>query len=258
MAVSQDSDDDIDADYIMYKMDNLEDGDTAIMDLTMVLINRAGNKKIRKLKAFRKDYGKDSKSLAFFLTPADVKNTAFLGFNWDDLKKEDDIWIYLPALHKAKRIASSNKKDAYMGSDFSYADINGLDIRNWQHSIKESTDEVDGYACWVIESVPKDNIKEKVINETGYIKTLTWVRKDNFIMVQRKIWVKQGNRVKYLKASDIEKIQDIWTTKKMKMITTKNNRKEHESIFIIDKISYNQEMNDNIFTLQHMERGLNE
>ena len=45
----------------------------------------------------------------FFLQPADVKDTAFLTTDYDDPKKDDDQWLYLPALRKTKRIATTDK-----------------------------------------------------------------------------------------------------------------------------------------------------
>jgi len=65
------------AKQIMEKADERYTGDSSISENLMVLIDRRGKKRIRHIKNFRKDYGKDTKSVSFFLSPADVKNTAF-------------------------------------------------------------------------------------------------------------------------------------------------------------------------------------
>ncbi|MDX2469534.1 MAG: outer membrane lipoprotein-sorting protein [SAR324 cluster bacterium] len=242
---------------IITKVDNLEDGDTSISKLTMILIDKKGNKRIRKTKGFRKDYGEDTKSITYFLSPADVKNTTFLAFDYDDEAKEDDNWLYLPALRKVKRIASGNKKDSFMGTDFSYHDMNGLNIDEWDYQIIKESAKIDGHDCWVIGSVPKKAIAKAVIKDTGYLKRVGWIRKDNFMMLQSKIWVKKGKKLKVLKASEIKKIQDIWTVGKLEMKTLdRKGRLEHATVLLFDEVLYNKGVDDNTFTTQQMERGL--
>jgi hypothetical protein len=76
------------------------------------------------MRTFSKDINKNTEHKSvFFLTPSDVKNTAFLTFDYSGNDKDDDQWMYLPALKKTKRIPASDKDGAFMGSDFSYADM---------------------------------------------------------------------------------------------------------------------------------------
>ena len=241
---------------VAQKSDDRDDGDTMISDMTMILIDRRNNKRVRKIKAYRKDYGKDTKQISFFLSPADVKNTAFLSYEWDDDDKDDDNWLYLPALRKVKRIASSNKKDSFMGSDFAYVDMNGFKISRWDYKFLKKSEMVDGADCWVIEAVPRKDIKKQVIKETGYVKRVAWIRKDNFIGVKGKSYVKKGKKIKYYKAVDLQLIDGIWTPKRMEMITTKRKRKEHATVLLFENIKYNQGVEDNLFNTQRMERGL--
>ncbi len=208
------------------------------------------------MKGFRKDFGKDEKNISFFLSPADVRNVAFLSFDWDDESKEDDNWLYLPAVGKPKRISAGNKKDSFMGSDFTYADMNGLEITEWDFKFLKESEMVDGKDCWVVEAVPKSSKKKKVIDETGYLKSISWVRKDLFMVVQGKMYVKKGKKIKYFKASDIEQIQGIWTSKKLSMVTTKAKKKEHSTVLLFKNMIYNKGVGDNMFTVQRMERGL--
>ena len=67
----------------------------------------------------------------FFLSPADVKDTGFLTYDYDEEGRDDDQWLYLPALKKTKRIASGDKSGSFMGSDFTYADMTDRLIPYW-------------------------------------------------------------------------------------------------------------------------------
>lgn len=241
---------------VIEKAENRDDGETSISEMTMILIDKRGQQRVRKMKGFRKDYGKDVKNISFFLSPADVRNVAFLSYDWDDEQKEDDNWLYLPAVGKPKRISAGNKKDFFMGSDFTYADMNGLEISEWDYKFLKQSELVDGHDCWVIQALPKPEKKNKVVNETGYLKSISWIRKDNFIAVQSKLYVKKGKKIKYFTASDIEKIQGIWTARKLTMITTKSKRKEHSTVLLFDNMVYNKGVGDDMFTVQRMERGL--
>src|SRR5210317_147126 len=94
---------------IMEKVDARDDGDNQTADMEMILIDKRGNQRVRKIATFSKDKGPDGLRLMFFEHPADVKDTAFLTYDYDDPERDDDQWLYLPALRKTKRITSSDK-----------------------------------------------------------------------------------------------------------------------------------------------------
>lgn len=125
----------------------------------MTLINKRGAVRERKLISYSIDVGKekkDRKSIMFFQYPGDVKGTGFLTWDYDELNKDDDKWLYLPAIKKTRRISgSSAKQDYFMGSDFTYDDMGAatwtrIRTRSW------AEETVDGQKCWKLESLPKD------------------------------------------------------------------------------------------------------
>ena len=87
------------------------------------------------------------------------------------------MWIYLPALKKSRRLVANNKKDSFVGSDFSYGDISLPKVIKYRHTLTR-TEAMDGVDCYVIESVPGD---DAVKANSGYSKKITWVRPDNFV-----------------------------------------------------------------------------
>ena len=96
--------------------------------------------------------------MIFFLSPADVKNTAFLSYDYDSADRDDDQWLYLPALKKHKRIAGGDKSGSFMGSDFSYSDISKPALDRYTYT-RMGESEVDGVPVWQVEAIP--NKKEK-------------------------------------------------------------------------------------------------
>lgn len=241
---------------VMQAVENRYDGDSSIGNYTMVLIDRRERQRVRNLRIFSKDYGEDSKALSLFESPADIRGTAYLNFDWDEESVDDDSWLYLPALQRVKRIASSDTSDSFLGSDFTYADINGYELDWYNYEFVNQSDTVDGHEVWVIQATPKPEFKDKAEDATGYSKMQSWIRKDNFMQVRGQVWEIRGNRIKYFNSSEIELIDDIWTTKRLQVISTRNGKQEHASILQINNIDYNVAVDDAAFTTEYMQRGL--
>ena len=244
---------------IIHESEERYDGKTMIADSNMILINSKGQKRIRKMKSFRKDHGdslKDQKTVYFFVYPQDIRDTSYLNFDWDKEGKDDDSWLFLPALKKVKRLAAADNSDAFFGSDFNYTDLKTSNRQYWDYAIIKDSDIVEGHDCWVVEGLPKDGNKKKTIAETGAYQAHLWVRKDNFIKVKGKFWVQKGKRIKHFKAYDIEEIDGIWTAKANQMTTTKKDRVEHTTVIKLENIRYDQDIDDSLFTPQRMKRGI--
>ncbi len=243
--------DDPEARKIMEKVDARDDGDNQSAEMEMILIDKRGNKRIRRIQTFTKDFGEDTYRIMFFLAPADVKNTGFLTYDYDDPAKDDDQWLYLPALRKSKRIASSDKSGSFMGSDFSYADMTSRDLEDYDYTLKKEM-QVKGHDVWIIESVPRS---KQVIKETGYTKSLLFVRKDNYVVIRAVNWLKKGKKLKYMEITDLRQIDGIWTPAAMQMTTKKGKTTLHKTILNFRNIRFNQDLDKNLFTVRRLEKG---
>jgi len=241
---------------VMQAVENRDDGESFVADYTMVLIDRRDRQRSRNLRIYSKDYGADTRSLSRFESPADIRGTSYLNNDWDDPQRDDDSWLYLPALQRVKRIASSDTSDSFLGSDFTYADINGLELDWYDYRFINESEEVDGFDTWVIEVTPKESMKEQAEEATGYSRLQTWIRKDNFVQVRAQAWELRANRIKYFNSSDIEQVDGIWTTRRLQAITTRNGRQEHASVLQLNDIEYNTDVADELFTTESMQRGL--
>ena len=80
---------------IAQKVHDRDDGKSLTQDMTMTLIDKNGKKRVRSIKTFGKDKGKDEQRIMFFKSPADVKDTAFLTYDYEDSSKDDDQWLCL-------------------------------------------------------------------------------------------------------------------------------------------------------------------
>ena len=229
---------------IVDKAYNLPTGDDMTSTLTMTLINKSGQTRVRKIKQFTKDFGDVEKSIMFFISPADVKNTSFMNWSYDS-DKPDDQWIYLPALKKVKRISSDSKSDYFMGSDFTYDDLGDRKLDADTHKLlREET--IDGKECYVVESVSKDE-------DYMYSKTITWINKSNFVGVKKEFYDEDGELLKILSIKNVEKISGYWTITHSEMNNVQQN---HKTIIELSDIKINTGVPASKFSVRMMMRGI--
>ena len=238
---------------IMEKVNDRDVGNRSISEMEMILIDKKGNKRVRKLKSYGLEQGKNSKSLMFFITPADVKNTGFLTYDYDESGKEDDQWLFLPALRKTKRIAAGDKSGSFMGSDLNYSDMSSPDLDLYDYTLMKET-EVKGNKVWQIKSVPKTKAEAE---KSGYGKSVVFIRQDNYVMIRGVRWVYKKKRNKYLDVRKLEKIDGIWISTEMHVTTKSGKKTLHKTILKQNNIKFNQvEVNEDLFTIRRLEKGL--
>ncbi|MCD4812349.1 outer membrane lipoprotein-sorting protein [bacterium] len=229
---------------IAIAVDNRPDGDERKNNLTMTLVNKRGRKRIREIISYSKEYGRDSKSIMVFKAPADVKGTGFLQFDYDDPKKDDDKWLYMPALRKTRRISGAGKNDYFMGSDFTYDDMGNRNIdEDIFQLLKE--EEREGNKCWVLQAVSKDK-------DYMYSKKISWINKDNLMPIYVEYYGRQGRLLKTLHILEIKQVDGFWTIMKMKM---ENKVRKHSTILEFSDVQYNQDLKDSLFRINTLERG---
>jgi len=219
-------------------------------DTTMTLTNKSGQQRVRKTFGTSKldTNGIDNKRMTRFLEPTDVKGTVSLLVEHSD--KDDDIWIYLPSVKKVRRLISSNKKDSFVGTDFSYGDVIGHKVKEWNHTIVKEED-VDGKPCYVIESTPKD---ATVKTNTGYSKRIGWIQKDNFVTVKAVAYDEAGELLKEAKYSHWKEVDTIKHKWQAGILEAKNLQTGHSTVITIDQFKVNNGVKDDFFTTRYMEQ----
>jgi outer membrane lipoprotein-sorting protein len=138
--------------------------------VTMTLTNAQGEKSVRKLRARIFEGADGEKRLFLFDEPQDVRGTAMLAFT--HRRNPDDLWMYLPAISRVKRITSNNKAGPFMGSEFAYEDLGSQEVEKFNYRYLRD-EQHDGSDCFVIERRPLDP-------DSGYARELVWVDKSEY------------------------------------------------------------------------------
>ena len=218
--------------------------------IKMTIINDKGQTRERKITMATKlfDDGKTEKRIYRFLSPADVEGTGVLVFDYED--QADDVWVFLPALRKTRRIVSSQRSSKFMGSEFSYADLNIPALDDFKYQLMKEED-YGGEKCWVIDLLPKS---EEVANGEGYAKKTYWISKEKFTLRRGLYFDLDGKLLKELKSDEVKLLDTKnkrYRAMHMEMINKQNGRR---SVFTSEKVVFAPDTKDDYFTTRYLER----
>jgi hypothetical protein len=215
---------------------------------TLKIIDPKGRERVREISMASKltDNGKTEKRIIRFLSPAEVKGTGMLIYDHD--ATADDMWIFMPALRKTRRIASGEKNQSFMGSEFSNADLAAPNTDDFSYKIigNETVDAVD---CWKIESLP---LTQDIADENGLSKKIVWIGKKDYVCRKTEFYNSDGELSKIMTCSDVRKMAEgKYMAGSMLMENVQNGRK---SSFTMDQMQYNAGVKEDYFTVAYLEK----
>jgi outer membrane lipoprotein-sorting protein len=218
-------------DYLKKVDEMLSPGNDMTSVLNTVLISKDGSEEVRSMKTYRKG----DKKIFFFLSPAGVKGVAFLSLT------DDQMYIYMPAFKKVRRIASSSKNENFMGTDLSYEDLA-------ETSLSEK------YSPKMI----SDNDKEAVLeltarpdSDAAYSKLVLTIDKKTWVRTGSEMYDKSGKKVKTMTVSEI-KLNDGYPTPANMLVS--DILSGHSTRLTISEIKYDSGLTDSLFSTRNIKR----
>lgn len=217
-------------------------GDDGRARVSMTITDKQGRTRNKEFTILRMDVGEDDgeqKFYVYFHEPADERGTVFMV--WKHVGKDDDRWLYLPALDVVKQIAASDERTSFMGSDFYYEDVSGRGIEEDTHELVEVTDN-----AYVVKHTPK---KPELVEFDSYT---TWIDKTFFIPFA--IRYEKGGEVyreaKVLKVEDIKAGDETFKT----VMKSQMNDLAAGGNTVIDygSVEYNIGLTEDIFTERYL------
>ncbi len=213
-------------------------GDDGRATVDMEIVDKNERIRKRRIIILRKDIsdGGEQMYYAYFKEPSDVKNMVFMVHK--NIGKDDDRWLYLPALDLVKRIAATDKRSSFVGSDFTYEDISGRAITE---DIHEITGEDDTYH--IIKNTPK--------KQEDFSYFITYIDKNNYLPIKADYYNSNGKIYRKVTAEKVENIEGIPT------ITVMKADEIEKGSYTINKfinVTYNLGMEEDIFTERYLRR----
>ncbi len=232
---------------IMKKADEVPEPKTSSSTATLTIHSKKGSDRIREVIMKSKDYGDVEKQIIVFTTPKDVAGTGYLMFDYDDDDKDSDSWLYMPAMKKTRRIASSGYESdgSFMGTDFTYRDMGDRSLNKYDYTLL-GEESVDGVECYKVECVSKDRSEK----DPRYI---SYIGKGDYILRKCEFFDRQDTLHRILTCMDFTTIKGFTTAQKMKM---ENVQSGTWSLIESKNIVYDaQDIDDSLFTVAALEKG---
>lgn len=219
-------------------------------EVTMTLSSESGARRERSTIGLSKllPNGIDRQRIVRFMAPAEVKGTATLLVEHAD--GDDDIWIYLPALRKVRRLVANNKKDSFVGTDFSYGDIIGHRVEDWTYQLT-GRELVDGTETYVLEAAPTS---DTVRDTSGYAKRKLWIRVDNYVVVKAMYWDTGNTLLKELAASDVRPIDEKAGKWQAFRLTMHNRQTGHRTELVFTALEVGIGLRDEEFSERYLDK----
>src|SRR3990167_2737639 len=206
-------------------------------EIRMRIVNRQGQTRERRLTLLRLDKtdGDEQSYYIYFHEPPDVQGMSFLVLKHPG--RDDDRWLYLPAIDLVKRIATSDKRTSFAGSDFTYEDVSGRDLDEDEHELlgEESLGE---HSTFVVKSTPKRP------REVEFSSRKFWIDKTTHLPLKVEHYDLKGTLYKVYETSEIQTFQGTPTITKAVM---KDLGSGHETEITIETISYDVGLTSDLF-----------
>lgn len=200
----------------------------------LVIRNKRGQERVRTVEAKSTKVDGNTWTLVTFLEPADVAGTKLLA---REVKNGDDEqYLYLPALKEKRRIAGSEKTESFMGTDFTYYDMEQRGMEQSTYTRLADT-EHSGIPCFRIDALPKDK-------DAPYSKQEMWVDKKDFLPLKIYFYDKKGQHLKTLIAQMVEPIDGKTTITKLMM---KNLKKGSKTTMVMEDLDRTRTFPKSVF-----------
>jgi hypothetical protein len=220
---------------------------TSSLNATVVLTitEKGGSTRNRTISMMTKSYADGlEKRIIRFIEPADVRGTSMLVV--DNRSSADEMWIYLPALKKTRRIVTSEKGKSFMSSEFSNADMSSPAISDFTHKHLEKSG-INNQ--WIIESIP---VNEDKADEYGFSKKISYISIDKNQVLKMEFYNFDNELFKVIEIKSIFPLSDGKYMIKDMVASNLNTNRKSEILFT--NINEGVKVDDSNFTIQNLEK----
>ncbi len=206
----------------------------------MVLVNKREEQRKRKAVMKSRTDGDTRRTFVRFLSPNEIAGTSFLGIDDDGDRVQH---LFLPALSKTRRISSKQRNSRFVGTDYSFADMDNRDIEDSKR--KRVADEtISGQDCYVVEVRPTSSD-----SEYGLVKM--WLSKRSMLPLVMKFHDRSGKEIKRFLVKNAGKKHGRWVIIESKMIDL---RRTHSTVMRLVDIRFKKDIPLEQFTVRALER----
>lgn len=210
--------------------------------VAMTIIDSKEQKREREFTILRKDVTDqgDQKYYVYFKKPADFRNMIYVVHKHTAKDVDDDRWLYMPGLDLVKRVAASDKRTSFVGSDFLYEDVSGRTLSEDAHELVNSCDNY-----YVIKNTPK---QPETVEFSYYNVSIDC---NNFLPMKMDFYDKNGKLYRQIESQKVEKIGKFPTVTKS---VVKNLQTGSRTEMVFSDVQYDIKLDDDTFSERYHRR----
>ncbi|MFH1621860.1 MAG: outer membrane lipoprotein-sorting protein [Candidatus Omnitrophota bacterium] len=205
------------------------------------------------------DAGMSYKDIVLVTYPTQTKGLAVLTWTYEDASRDQDTWLWIPALKKVRKVSASESDDAFMGSDFTVEEVSTRQFDDETYTLVgtkefpgytfEQTKEVlfKGAQCFVIEAVPKKP-------HWYYSKRIVWVDKKTGGNILDEYYDKNGKLFKTLFREWTIYKPETKNYPRQQRLECKDLRTGHRTVILNENEEYDVGLDENLFSEKRLER----
>lgn len=224
------------ASEIIRKADELMKSKSSYAEISMTVVKPNWSRTIvMKSWALEPDY-----FLIYILEPARDKGTV-------TLKREKEVWNWIPSAQKTIKIPPSMMMQSWMGSDFTNDDLVRSSSVVDDYTAKLLGEEkYENYDCYKIELIPKPS--------AGVVwgKIETWITKQGYLQLKSLYYDEEGVLVKSFVGSKVKEMSGRMIPTYWEMLP--QNEPKNKTIFEYLRIKFNYPIEKTFFSIQNMQK----
>lgn len=208
--------------------------------ILMTLTPKSGQKRIRELTMLRRNGTRDweQKYFIYFHQPADVKGMTLLVAKYPG--RDDDRWLFIPAVNLVKRIAARDASQSFVGSDFTYEHVSGRDVDADAYKLlrEEKAGDRD---CYVIEGTAR--------SPAEYKRKLSWIDRSTYLPIKEEYYDSKDELFKVFTADEIRDVGGFPTVVRRTMSNAKSG---HRTEVFFAAVAYDLGIGVDLFTERYL------
>ncbi|HET9957403.1 MAG TPA: outer membrane lipoprotein-sorting protein [Polyangiaceae bacterium] len=182
-----------------------------------------------------------SKAIVRFTAPADLAGAGFLQVQ--NQTGDDDRFLFLPDLKRSRRISGNLRGSAFMGTDFSFADLDRRDLRE-SSSLRKADESIGKFPCFRVDATPSRA-------DSPYSRIEMWIRQDNYMPLKMQMYDRASALFKTFTAQEVRRVSGHWYITKSRMIDHLNS---HQTELVIENVAPSTDIPDEEFTVRNLEK----
>lgn len=234
---------------IMRAVDERNEGQDTQWDIELTLVDRSGQRRTRTAKLLRKRFTvggrRQDRQITVFLSPANVRQVGLLTFDNKGDAADDDVWLYLPALKKLRRIPAAERGDNFVGTDLTYEDIKGgFAYQDYTYELRGTRSWEDGGQRFEVDVVSARPKSKELESSLRFARTEIWVRRDIHARVRQEYYDSRDNLDRVTEARDYRNVDGVWTFTRLEV---SNRETGHATELLVREARYDRGLPDALF-----------